>query len=214
MKLWHSLLALTLAGGGVIYHLANQHHNEAQLGQLRADLASLSIAVAQAQRSAPDERARAAHTPVVVAAPSVEAPLPEQAPSATAPSGSADEHGPDPAEVRAKIDAAFTREGVDPRWATQAQVTAQTRLAAALPETSTLRSVECHSSMCRFETVHEDADHVQQFVLRAFMDPETQVWNGGFFSTAAVPEEGIGKLVIVSYLARDEEELDSVRLLQ
>lgn len=213
MKLWHPLLALTLTGGVVIYDLADQHRHEAQLGQVRADLSSLSTAVAQTQRSASQERAHAAHAPVVVAAPSIEAPLPKRAPSDPTPSGSADEHRPDPAEVRVKIDAAFTREGVDPMWATQAQAMAQTRLAATLPETSTLRTIECHSSMCRFETIHEDADHVHQFVQRAFMNAETQIWNGGFFSTA-VPEDGTDKLVIVSYLARDEEELDPVRLLQ
>jgi hypothetical protein len=215
MKLWHPLLALALAGGVFIYHLADQRRHEAQLGQVRADLASLSTSVAQAQRSAHEERAHAPHAPVVVvAAPSVEAPPPELAPSAAGPSRGAAEHRAlEPAEVRAKIDTAFAREGVDPTWTTQAQATAQTRLAAALPETSKLRSVECHSSMCRFETVHEDADHVNQFVQRAFMNSATQVWNGGFFSTA-VPEAGTDKVVIVSYLARDGEELDPVRLLQ
>lgn len=67
--------------------------------------------------------------------------------------------------------------------------------------------------MCRFETVHEDTDHAHQFMQRAFMNAETQIWNGGFFSTA-VPEVGTDKLVIVSYLARDGEDLDPVRLLQ
>jgi hypothetical protein len=65
--------------------------------------------------------------------------------------------------------------------------------------------------MCRFETVHEDVNMVHQFMQRALMDGETQIWEGGFFSTR-VPEVGTDKLVIVTYLAREGESLEPARL--
>jgi hypothetical protein len=38
------------------------------------------------------------------------------------------------------------------------------------------------------------------------MSPETKLWNGGFFSTP-LTDPVDGRLVIVSYLARDGEEM-------
>lgn len=171
MKLWHPLLALALAGAAVTYHLVDQHHHEAQLGQMRADSDSVP--------SSGTNRRRAF----------------------------------EPAEVEAQLHTAFASEEADSTWTTQAQATARTRLAAALPETSSLRSVECRSSMCRFETIHEDEGHIEQFMQKAFISGKTQIWNGGQFSTT-VPEAGTGKLVVVSYLARDGKELHPPRLPQ
>jgi hypothetical protein len=60
--------------------------------------------------------------------------------------------------------------------------------------------------MCRIETAHQDLDQYQQFVRRALMDPETKLWNGGFFATLlAEPTEG--RVTTVAYLARDGEAL-------
>jgi hypothetical protein len=43
--------------------------------------------------------------------------------------------------VRAQLDIAFASETADPEWTTHAQSTAKTKLAAALPDSSQLRSI-------------------------------------------------------------------------
>ena len=83
------------------------------------------------------------------------------------------------------------------------------REAAVLPPASELGAVECHASMCRIESRHEDAARYRQFAHSAFIDPETESWNGGFFSTA-VPEPGSGRLLAVAYVAREGQELPPV----
>jgi hypothetical protein len=67
--------------------------------------------------------------------------------------------------------------------------------------------------MCRFETIHENLPAYQQFVQDAFLNPETKIWNGGFFTTE-LTDPVDGKLMIVSYLARDGEDLEPVQYLQ
>lgn len=60
--------------------------------------------------------------------------------------------------------------------------------------------------MCRIETMHEDAEHYRQFVESAFSNPETKLWNAGFF-TSSVTDPQSGRLVVVSYLAHEGEGL-------
>ncbi len=216
MKIWHPVLALIVVGSAVAYHLVEARRHDAQLDQVRADLVSLSTSVAEAERVAAKEKPRVSSSPVVIAAaPAVEEePAPQRDPSASPTStGTAERHDIEPAEVRAGLEITFASETADPEWTTHAQSTAKTKLTATLPETSQLRSLECRASMCRFETVHEDVNMVHQFMQRALMDSETQIWEGGFFSTR-VPEVGTDKLVMVTYLAREGESLDPVRLPQ
>jgi len=63
--------------------------------------------------------------------------------------------------------------------------------------------------MCRIETVHQGLESYRTFVQDAFISPETKLWNGGFFS-AEFADPIDGKLVTVSYLAREGEELSLI----
>jgi hypothetical protein len=112
-----------------------------------------------------------------------------------------------PADVRDHIEGAFVSEPADSAWARTAEHTIETRFASALPARA-LRSVECHTSMCRIETLHESIDAYQAF-YRKLASPESMPWLGPIFSTAL--DEAAAKrgdaFVIVSFLAREGREL-------
>jgi hypothetical protein len=112
----------------------------------------------------------------------------------------------DMAEVSERIQGVFAQQGTDAQWTARASQTAREKLSSALPERSSLRTLECRSSMCRIETEHDDMAQMQQFMEEAFMDPQKRPWNGGFFAMP-VSDPDTGKVVVVSYLAREDEEL-------
>lgn len=116
----------------------------------------------------------------------------------------------DPEEVRVRIDEIFQEESTDPAWGTQARATAHARIAEILPGSSRLRSIECHASMCRFETAHQDPESYRQFLISAFHDPATKLWEGGGFSTPLPGHDEDGRVVTVAYLARDGQPLPPV----
>lgn len=117
-----------------------------------------------------------------------------------------------PGDVRDGIERAFYREPRDPQWSRSAERTAEARLRGTLPKGATLHAVECHASLCRIESTHDSLDEYQQFVERAFMKIETQVWNGASYSTPV--EDGAAErgfpVAIVSYVAREGHALPQV----
>jgi hypothetical protein len=109
-----------------------------------------------------------------------------------------------PAKLRERLDSTFHAEPFDSGWAGGAQRLAAERLRETLPEGSEVRSVECRSSLCRIETSHTDGPHYQEFVRKAFLNPDTKLWNGGLFSTRLDDaSQAEGRTVVVAYLARD-----------
>jgi hypothetical protein len=115
-----------------------------------------------------------------------------------------------PEELRVQLDHAFQDEAVDETWTVQAAATARTRMAAVLPETSRLRSIECRASMCRLETAHKDPESYGKFLVGAFHDPATRLWNAGGFSTPLADRDEEGRVVTVAFLAREGEALPQV----
>jgi len=114
-----------------------------------------------------------------------------------------------PADVRDHMERVFVDEKPDLNWSRTAERTAETRLRSLMPEGGTLRSVECRASLCRIETSHEGLDEYREFVERAFMKMDTQVWNGPSYSTPLddkAAEHGF-PLTFVSFLAREGHEL-------
>lgn len=104
--------------------------------------------------------------------------------------------------------AAFTSEDSDGRWAPRARQIAEERVREDLPVGSTLRSVDCRTSMCRIETSHEDPQKFQEFVDKSFGGPATGIWNGGAFSTVVHRGSGPGDpFVVVTFLAREGSNL-------
>jgi hypothetical protein len=194
------------------FYAIQGRHQQSELQRVHAEIGSLSSSVERLQHT--ERNAAADRLFEQIAASSRPAPREEPAPQAgpadsTTPRGGARPRPLEVAEVRDLYESSFTHEKPDPQWVAEAQSTAEAKLTGAMPETSQVRSIACRSSMCRLETVHEDVEHYQQFVQSAFFNPETKLWNGGFFSTP-LSAPGDGKLVIVSYLARDGEDLPPV----
>jgi hypothetical protein len=181
-------------------HLIDRGRQESELAELQGKLAALSTS-ARTLRTELAARRQMPQPAAASAAPRIaEQPAPAEDPSHA---------GPPPLDVietRDQLEASFLRQHGDVRWSGEAQRTAATRLSAILPETSKLQSLECRASMCRIETAHQGLESYQLFVRNAFMNPETKLWNGGFF-TMQLDDPVNGKLVTVSYLARDGEEL-------
>lgn len=116
---------------------------------------------------------------------------------------------PTPQEVVAHFEEAFfTSPNRDPAWAKEAQTAAVSKLREILPQSSQMRAVECHSTMCRIETVHDDVETYRQFAQRVVFDSASRPWNGAVF--AGVLEDGKPsdeRVTTVMYIAREGESL-------
>jgi hypothetical protein len=209
MNKYLAIVPALVVTAGVLY--ADHRRGEANLAHIRAEVASLSSAVERHQEREPRLVER-----VTVLAPTAntaaESPAPGKESEATARKDEKPRELP-VADVRDRLEAAFVAERSSSDWTREAQSTAQRKLAAMPSLSSSVRSVECRSSMCRIETVHQDAKSYRQFVETAFLNPETKLWNGGFFATLAGDHQD-GSLAVVSYLARDGEGLPPVYELQ
>ena len=200
MKTWHALMALGITGAGIAWFTAAPRDLSAESSRRL----SVTTEAKPAPRVLGDEaRPRPAPRAVALAEPS----LPPPDPHVAEPERDAVRtRRVEPAMIRQRLDDYFARERPDPGWAYDAQRTAEARIVGAIPKTSEVRSIECRASMCRIETAHQDLDQYQQFVHRALMDPETKLWNGGFFATL-LGEPAEGRVTTVAYLARDGEAL-------
>jgi len=203
MKTWHALMTLSITGADIAWLIAAPRHLSAESSRrlsvtAEAELAPRVLGDEARQRPAPRAVARTEPSP------------PPPDPHVAEPERDAGRtRHVEPAVIRERLDDQFARERPDPAWAPDAQRTAEARIVGAISKTSEVRSIECRASMCRIETAHQDLDHYQQYVHRAFMDPETHLWNGGFFATL-LGEPTESRVTTVAYLARDGEALPSM----
>jgi hypothetical protein len=103
---------------------------------------------------------------------------------------------------RTAVEAGFAAETVDREWAPGARRDLSDHVAALLPQASSVRDVDCRSSMCRLELVVADAAASERFMRQAFASPATSVWSGGGFAEPAQANPD-GSLAVVLYLARE-----------
>jgi hypothetical protein len=104
----------------------------------------------------------------------------------------------------ARVEDAFAAEPVNHAWAMSTRQLLHDRLTAlSRPLASSLRDVECHSSICRVEVVHRDADASRQFATKAFTDVQDQAWNGPVLIPPSQPGPD-GSVTVVMYLGREE----------
>lgn len=211
MKVWHTFLAVgAVTSILVAVRTADQRRHEQEIAELRADIVSSSTPAPSRERPP---------VPVRIASPARPAErttdVDEQTATDEEPEASL---SPEPRaagaeEVREHMETTFSQERPDPDWARSAQEAARRGIESTLPAASKLRAVECRDSMCRIETAHQDLESCQAFVQATFMDPGTHLWNGGFFATV-VPDPRTDELTVVSYLARDGEQLPPPRAMQ
>ncbi|WP_437978528.1 hypothetical protein WMF11_19395 [Sorangium sp. So ce295] len=213
------LTALAVIGAVTMFVLEwrRQEAQEAELARMRAEMGELSRDLEEARGgTASAESVRRLERRLEAAARPNAALRPASGEEADASGQPDDEQGESPApagprpvdmaEVSERIQDVFAQQTTDTQWTASASEAAREKLSSALPERSSLRTVECRSSMCRFETEHDDMAQMQQFMQEAFMDPQKRPWNGGFFAMP-VSDPNTGKVMVVSYLAREGEEL-------
>ncbi|WP_437308509.1 hypothetical protein [Sorangium sp. So ce388] len=217
-RMWQGLTALAVIGAVTMFVRERRHQEaqEAELARMRTDMGELSRDLEKARGdTASADAVRRLERRIEAAARPNAAPRPAPGQEADAPAQpDEDAENPSPAEPRTvdmgevseRLQDTFAQEGTDAQWTARASETARDKLSSVLPERSSLRSVECRSSMCRIETEHDDLAQFQQFVQGAFMDPQKKPWNGGFFALP-VSDPDTGKVVVVSYLAREGEPL-------
>ncbi|HEX2568047.1 MAG TPA: hypothetical protein VH877_00725, partial [Polyangia bacterium] len=112
---------------------------------------------------------------------------------------------PEPAAVVQALDRAFAAEPLDASWSAATDSAMRGRLATLTTGRSSVRSLECRSSLCRLEVVHDDAAQSSAFTERAFAGAEAPLWIGTYVQTrVATPD---GKEATVAYLVRGGREL-------
>ncbi len=104
---------------------------------------------------------------------------------------------------------AFEGERRDAPWADSAEEQAARELKSLAPAASTVRAVECRTSMCRFETAHANQAAYEAFVRSVFIGPSKALWNAPQFSTV-LEQRADGSLRVASYLAREGRALPAL----
>jgi hypothetical protein len=181
-----------------------------ELASLRAQQDRLATQVARpavvvrAQAGAFDARSPTAPSPATQASPASSASGDDHAGDANA----LDTRWEDVARTsRASVEDAFAAESASSAWAPPTRVVLEDRLASLARLTaSSLRDIDCRTSMCRVEVAHHDADASRQFAERAFTDPQTPAWDGPVFIPPAQPDAD-GGVVAVMYLGRRGNQL-------
>jgi type II secretory pathway pseudopilin PulG len=205
------LIAIALLGIFLINEYRLQSSQGEQITALRTEIAKL--------RQQQDRLAiQAARSPLVVRAP-IAAPAgpPLTAPAEpplTAPPALNDDTAGNPTsrtrrwedEARANlasVENAFAAEPTNDAWAMPTRVALRDRMTAlSQASSSSLRGIDCRSSICRIEVVHRDADASRQFTDKAFTDPDERAWNG---PVILIPPrfDPDGSVAVVMYLGRE-----------
>ncbi len=104
---------------------------------------------------------------------------------------------------------AFDKEPVTRDWARAREDTLTNRLHASLPQSSSLAGIECHSSVCRLKTVHENMAGLRDFLTRALRTPESRLTSGAVYSTVQGTDEN-NRVVAITYVADDGHPLPKI----
>jgi len=105
------------------------------------------------------------------------------------------------AHVHDALERTFGSEPSDGAWAMEARRAVESKL-ADLPVASRIRSIDCRSTLCRVETVHDGPADAQALALR-FSSPAQRPWNGGFYAGPTDEDARSGAVTVVTYLVRE-----------
>ena len=110
--------------------------------------------------------------------------------------------------VHDTLEQRFGSQANDGAWAMEARRSLETKL-ADLPAASRLRSIECRSTLCRMETIHDRYSDAQDFTSR-FATLEQRPWRGGFYMGPIAEDPQNGAVTFVTYLVREGVELPPI----
>lgn len=204
MKLRVIVLSAAAITAAILVHRRDSER-EARTSQIQAELQQL-------RRSLRTERDPTTIVRYLPSEPPPRAPGPARAEAeeSTAVATPSVQHELTAEGMHEQLEVAFQRDAIDPAWASTSQQLAQVRLARVLPPTSTIKTIDCHGSMCRIETWHPGRDAYQEYFNKAFVDRSTMLWNGAVHNTLTA--EGSGDAVsVVSFLSRENGELPKVQ---
>lgn len=112
------------------------------------------------------------------------------------------------ARVHDTLEQKFDSQASDGGWAMDARRSVEARL-ADLPVASRVRSIECRSTLCRVETIHDRYPDARAFTSRlAALDQRP--WNGGFYTGPISEDPQTGAVTFVTYLVREGMELPAI----
>ena len=106
-------------------------------------------------------------------------------------------------ELRQELEFAFQQDRGDPRWSAADKRTALDKLTASLPEGSSIRSVECHETMCRVDSLHADMQAYRAYAHSTFIDSKDPAFAGGGIVMRIPSPDGQGPIQMVSYVSRN-----------
>jgi len=111
------------------------------------------------------------------------------------------------APISDMMEAAFVGEVADPSWARDAHKTVATAFTNELPDGSRIKSIDCRSTLCRIETIHDNHERATEFIGRVVADPAKRPWNGSFAAGPIAENPAGGLVTLVTYLMREGAEL-------
>jgi hypothetical protein len=112
-------------------------------------------------------------------------------------------------EIRQRMATVFAGDPVNQTWAQERAKTLTARLQVALSPASVLKNIECHSSICRFETAHDSRASFTKFMDGAFKSFDTKLTTGASV-TMIQGRDADGRIDVVSYVAGEGEPLPSI----
>ena len=104
------------------------------------------------------------------------------------------------AEIQETRLALFREEPVDTAWKQDAEVSARRQIVSGLPPEARAGNVECRSSMCRVEIVHQSADSYKAYVGK-MLDNVEREWKGQVMGTI-MEQRPNGSVVAEHYYVR------------
>ncbi|MBU8900694.1 hypothetical protein KRR26_34305 [Corallococcus sp. M34] len=82
----------------------------------------------------------------------------------------------DSAAMRAHLESVFSAQATDRDWAAESTRLVRTRLSVDLPNSTEVRGLECHSSLCRLEIAY--SDEAMSHGALTELGPTKRWWNG------------------------------------
>jgi len=207
MKTWHATIAISLLAATTYWW--GQRRQRSETDELRSSVQTLTRSLQDTNRAvahaavAPPPARRAMDLPAPAASPPPAGPSDPQPPAVSEGEPGAPQRI-DPAELRGHLDTRFGGQADDPAWSATARGMIERKLSAAMPPSSTLKSVECRQTMCRIEMVYDNLAQYQAFFKH--MTPDALPWNGTLFSTP-VGDPSEPPITFVAFLSREGQQL-------
>ncbi len=141
-------------------------------------------------------------------APPGRGPAPGEGQSAAAGSAGATQHSYTEEEIADDLDSRFEAEPFDAAWSNSATREATRALSTDLPEGTTLTKLECRSSLCRVDTLHDSLDSFRTFASTSLLGRERRIWNGGV--STMVRESSDTEVKAVTYIAKEGQSVPTL----